>query len=450
MTPVFSARQASALNTRASSDPTAPVRAIIWIYFWLLLLEGALRKWLLPGYSDALFLVRDPVAMVAYVLALRAGVFPLRPAILVLAVIAVVSLVFSLVNDVTVTVALFGLRTNYFHVPLIFVMAQTMDRGDVVRIGRWVLIMAIPIVGLMFVQFESAPNHWVNATAGGGDALQLRGAMGKIRPPGPFSFVAGTVSYFGFVAAFVFAGWLQAGSYSRLLLVAASAALVVAIPISISRSLLLAVLIVVAFGAVALVADPRRVFRTIGPILAGAGLIAVAANTVYVRAFMTRWDESIEAGSGGFYGNVVERMVAPFIEPFMIAADTPLLGHGIGLGTVAGARLMTGKYDFLLSESETSRIILELGPLLGFAFIGWRVWLTLALLGRSWVVLLARKDVLPWLLAGASFLSVLNGQWGPATTLGFSVLGAGLTLAALNDPDEDESDEPEEEILSNT
>lgn len=406
-------------------------------------MEGVLRKWILPQFSDVLFVVRDPVVLVTYFLALRAGVFPLRPAIAFVGVMALASLGLSALNDVPITVVLFGLRTNYFHLPLIFVMAQVMDRGDVVRIGRWVLIMAIPIVALMTVQFDADPTHWVNVTAGQGEGLQLRGALGKIRPPGPFSFVAGTVAYFGLVAAFVLAGWQQRGSYSRWLLVLASLALVVAVPISISRSLLLSVLIVIAFGCAALVRDPRQIFRLLGPILLGAGVITFAANTIYVQAFLTRWDESIEAGSGSFYDNVVARLFQPFIDPFLLAGNVPLEGHGIGVGTMAGARLMTGKLNFLLSESELNRIILELGPLLGFAFIGWRVWLTLHLLRQSWKRLFQQRNVLPWLLAGASFLNVLNGQWGPATTLGFAVFGAGLTLAALNDPEENEFEETE-------
>ncbi len=352
---------------------------------------------------------------------------------MVVALMAGTSLAFSLVNAVPLTVMVFGLRTNYFHLPLIFVMARVMDRRDVIRVGRCVLITAVPITALMMVQFRAAPEDWIN-TAVGGEGLQLRGAMGKIRPAGPFSFVAGTVAYFSLVAAFVFSGWQQAGSYSRRLMLAASLALVVAIPISISRSLLLSVLII-------MLRDPRRIFRLIGPILVGAGIIVLASDTIYVGAFLTRWDESIEAGNGDFYGNVLERMADPFMEPFMVAGDVPLFGHGIGMGTVAGARLMTGEFSFLLGESELTRAIMELGPVLGFVFIGWRAWLTFQLLGRSCMKLLAKWDVLPWLLAGSCFFNVLMGQWGPATTLGFAVFGAGLTLAALNEPEDDESEE---------
>jgi len=50
-----------------------------------------------------------------------------------------------------------------------------------------------------------------------------------------------------------------------------------------------------------------------------------------------------------------------YTQPFQQALNAPLTGHGIGLGTLAGARLTTGKKVFLLAESEWSRIVLGWG-----------------------------------------------------------------------------------------
>ena len=36
---------------------------LLWVYFALLIGEGALRKWVLPGWSDALLVARDPIAV---------------------------------------------------------------------------------------------------------------------------------------------------------------------------------------------------------------------------------------------------------------------------------------------------------------------------------------------------------------------------------------------------
>ena len=413
-------------------DLVAPVKGAIWFYFWLLLGEGILRKWVLPGFSDVLLLVRDPVAVLTYVLALRAGALPWRPALAALAGMVLASVLFSLAADAPLLVILFGLRTDFLHLPLVFVMAATLDRDDIVRIGRWTMIMAVPIGLLMLAQFRAAPESWLNVGAGGGEAGQLRGAMGRIRPPGPFSFISGPVSFYALVAAYACHGWLVRTSHPRWLLWLASIATVVVVPVSISRSLLLGVLIVLAFAGLAAVRHFQRLPRIAGPLLVAAAGLALISDTVYVQAFVTRWDEAAEAGGGSVYSNVVMRFINLFTQPFELAGQVPLFGHGIGMGTLAGARLATGQTLFLLSESELGRVILELGPLLGFAFIAWRVWLAGTLLTGGWRRLLRHGDALPWMLAGASFYGVIVGQWGQTTQLGFAVFGAGLALAALN------------------
>lgn len=426
----------------AAADQRASLTLIrrgLWAYFWLLLLEGALRKWFLPQFSDVLFLIRDPLVVLIYVEALRRGVFPFRPAVAVVALLAVVSFVMATIADPPLSVIFFGLRTNYLHLPLVFVMAEVFTHEDVVRVGKWFLVTAVPVAALMFLQFESAPDAVINAGAGGSLSSQITGSLGKIRPPGPFSFIAGTVQYFGLVSVFVFYGWVQRRVYPRRLLWIATAAVVIAVPISISRSMLMAVAIVAVFGLAATTRDLRRIPGFLGPLLAGVAFFAFAADTVYVQAFTTRWNDSLSATGTTFYSGIVLRLLSTFTEPFDLAADAPLFGYGVGMGTMAGARLMTGKFSFLLSESELSRIILELGPVIGFVFIGWRLWLSLSLLGEGWRTLKRDGDALAWLVTAAVFLPVLSGQWGPSTQLGYAMFGSGLALAAQNLPVEPET-----------
>src|SRR4051812_49856280 len=63
----------------------------IWAYFFLLIFEGVFRKWLLPQYSDVLLVVRDPVVLVIYMLAIKAKLFPRTNWILSLGIIGVLS-----------------------------------------------------------------------------------------------------------------------------------------------------------------------------------------------------------------------------------------------------------------------------------------------------------------------------------------------------------------------
>lgn len=425
------------------------LRASLWLYFGLIIGEGVLRKWVFPQFSDVLFLARDPLVIVIYLLAWHAGRLRWSANLLFLWLLAVLALVFAVAGDTPWPVVAFGLRTNFLHLPLIFVLGATLDRDDVRRYGVACLWLAIAVAVLMVVQFNSPRDALVNIGAGGQESAQILGALDRVRPPGPFSFISGLVLFFNLAAAFVLAAWLHRAGVPRLLLLLATLACIVAVPVSISRSLLFALLVVGAFGLMAALRDTRRLPRYFAPLVVTLVVFVAAADSVYVEAFQTRWDESIASDAGTFRSNVVGRLTDDFTQPFRLALDAPLTGHGIGLGTIAGARLATGRNQFLLAETEWSRIVLELGPLLGFAFIGWRAWLAFALLRRSWWQFVADGDPLSWLLAGAAFLPVLNAQWGPATHLGFAVFTAGLSLAALNAPpeeDETATDAPEERV----
>ncbi len=103
------------------------IRRLIWLYFWLLLLEGALRKWALPSLSNPLLIVRDPVVLLIYILAIRSRVFPRNGWIASLAVIGFLSFALSFIPlwpylppSRIALVSGYGFRSNFLHLPLIF------------------------------------------------------------------------------------------------------------------------------------------------------------------------------------------------------------------------------------------------------------------------------------------------------------------------------------------
>jgi hypothetical protein len=423
------------------------LKPLIWVYFLLLVLEGALRKWIVPGLAEPLLIVRDPVVLAIYFLALSGGTFPFRPAVLALAGLAGFSLVFAMIAGAPIFVAAYGLRINYLHVPLVFLMGAALDHADVVRIGRAALWLTLGITALMLLQYNSGPGSFLNKGIGGGEVGQLGGALGKIRPPGPFSFITGPMAWYPLATAFAFYGWTHPDTYPRRLLVAATAAIVVAVPISISRSLLFSVLVVVVFGLFTVARDVRRLGTVLVPIALAVLMLQVAANQELTAAFSARWEESTVKG-GGVGISIFQRFFNDHFVALSVIGEAPLFGHGIGLGSNVGARFTTGALTFLLAEGEWPKILLELGPILGAAFILFRCWLAAHVLWNAWLGLLRHNDGLAWMLVGASMLIVISGQWAPPTILGFAVFGSGLALAAARgpvEPDDEWEDESEAE-----
>jgi hypothetical protein len=258
--------------------------------------------------------------------------------------------------------------------------------------------------------------------------------------------VNGVVSFYGLALSSLFvvlySTWVR--QRGRLFCMVAGIALVVALPVSISRSLLAGYLLVITALVATLVISRVKLL----PLVSGLAAVVIAfglATTVPAfqdtsAAFLSRWEGAAaasgvdreEVGDIGIATSQLQNRVLPgFTRPFDSLESIPLLGYGVGMGSNVGAQRLGASGGFLLGEGGWEVIIGELGPLLGVLFIVWRVafafWmLKLALRAAS------RGNRLPLILLGASFLDVMSSQLSQPTGLGFTVLSGGLTLAACN------------------
>ncbi|MFZ1220702.1 MAG: hypothetical protein WAO00_15515 [Chthoniobacterales bacterium] len=441
------------MQSATNQKSLTPIRRLIWLYFWLLIFEGTFRKWILPQYSDVLLVIRDPVVLLIYLLALRAHVFPKNRYVIWLGVIAILSWLVSLIVlepylslKPLFLVTGFGFRSNFLHLPLIFVMANVLDLDDLKRFGWWVLIGLIPMAVLLALQFNSSPEAYINRTAGLGDTTQITAGGGKIRPPGTFSFVSGVIFYAALSAAYLLYAALTRGVYRNWLLYAAGLALVVTIGVSGSRSVLLAVLVVVSSLVAIIFLRPSAINQFGRNLLIVVVVLLVAVRLPVfkegVQILSDRFTTVAEEEDKTIAAGLVARMFSGFTEGVLLVSRAPIGGYGLGIGTNGGAKFLTGRFIFLLTEGEWGRVILESGPILGLAFLAWRVMLT-AKLGLFSLRHLKRGEILPIMLYGAGFISLLNGQYGQPTNLGFSCFICGLCLAAGNTKTPPESELPE-------
>jgi len=428
------------------SSSVRAVRILIWTYLVLLVVEGALRKWALPRFSDPLLIIRDPVVLGIYIFAMRARLFRLNAYLVSVGVIALLAFIATIITlypylplQVIFLVDGYGFRSDFLHLPLIFVMAEALDLEDVKKIGRWTLLLAVPIAALMVLQFKASPDSFINKTVGLGEGMQLSTAGGKIRPPATFSFIAGPIFYLSATAAFVIYGALNRAVYPAWLLLAGSGAVVTGVIVSGSRGCVLAVGLVALAILVILVVRPSAMNKIAGTLLALAvvGFLVglFASRLPFLKEGMDvlseRFTTSAEAAETTVVGGLVERVIDGFTEPFKYVFKIPLTGYGLGLGTSGGARFLVGQGGLLFSENEWIRIIAESGAILGLGFIIWRIALTVKLFIVSLRALKA-GEVLSVLLFATALLGTVNGQLGQPTTLGFTMALAGLCLAAAN------------------
>ena len=414
------------------------IRRLIWAYFFLLLFEGAIRKWFLPSsLSPAMAVIRDPLLMYIYWLAFRSGKLPTSPFVISCGVLAVLSFLAGLMPDRnTLFVDLYGARTNFLHMPFIFLLPKFFSAKDVVRMGRWCLLIMIPVSFLMVYQFLSPPDAWINK-ASSEEASQISGGVGKVRPPGIFTFATGAAEFSALCAVFLIYGTMFRSTYPKALLVAGGIALAAGMSSSISRlnitSVGIVVLCLLLFNCMRPGFVPRFIPFFILGVIAFVVLLQLPSIRQGLDAFSDRINDA-SASEGGHLG-FIHRVTGIFTEAYSDTLwDGPIEGRGLGMGTNAGSRLLTGKDSYLLSEGEWQRITLESGPVLGTLYLLWRVVLVLWL-GRRSLGFAYRAQPLPLLLFGACTPLILIGQLGRPTTLGFTVMDAALCVAAMNAPE---------------
>jgi hypothetical protein len=414
----------------------------IWLYLILLIFEGALRKWVLPSLATPLLVIRDPIAIWLLFTAWRYNEFPKTNYIWIIAGMTLFSIFTTItVGHHSIVVALYGARILLFHFPLIFLMGRILNKDDVIKMGRILLYISIPMFMLITLQFYSPQSAFVNKGIGA-DSLGggFSGALGFYRPPGTFSFTTGNTQFFGLVGVFVIYFWLNTKEINQILLIASTVCVIGAIPISISRGLLIQIILSLTFALASVSNNYKLLGRMLLAALCLIILLALLSNVGFigtaVEVLTTRFSNA-SASEGGIDDTIANRIGAGILEPFQ-NSNLPFFGFGLGMGTNAGAQLLTGRADeFLIAEGEWGRLIGEMGAIMGMTVIILRMSMCLTLLFTSFRQI-KFNNLLPWMLVSICFQALAQGQWAQPTALGFGIVMSGFAIAAFTQEDDSE------------
>lgn len=423
-------------NKSTFGNPYKNLKRGIWLYLLLLIFEGALRKWVMPGLATPLLLVRDPVAIWLMIIAWKRGIFVFNiyvVSVFIIATIAFFTAIFF--GHGNFFVAIYGVRTLIVHFPLIFIIGQVFNYDDLLKIGKFIIWLTPPMTVLLFLQFYSPQSSFVNRGIGGDLAGGgFSGALGFFRPPATFSFTNGTALFYSLSACFVFYFWLGPRQYiNKTLLICATLGVLISIPLSISRTLFFSILVTAFFISIAMLRKKKYILQVIVVIILVVGaFVALSQLKVFqtaTEAFTARFSNASET-EGGLQGTLQKRVIQTLIGPISNSGQLPFLGYGVGMGTNVGSMLLTGKNQFLVSETEWGRLIGEMGILMGCCVILMRLILTgkIALAGFRNI---ATGELLPWILTSFCVITMPLAQWAQPTALGFSVFVAGLTIASM-------------------
>ena len=408
------------------------IKKLIWFYFFLLLFEGALRKWFLPGLSQGLLIIRDPVVIWIYYLCFAQGLFPINNKYLIKCfqwVILAVILSF-LINQAHPFTIAYGARTNLLHFPLIFIMARLLNWQDVINFGKAFFILALPMTWVVAQQFQADAEDIMNVAAGG-TGSQLETSGGKVRASGTFTFVSGIVFYYCFTVSYIIYGFLVKGTFPKWMLYLGTSATLLAMVTAGSRAVIAECLQVVACIGFLAYYKPSEFGRITASVFAFTSLALILYSQVDLfkegLAFLSlRFEEAANVEGTpveAYFNRYLQLLVAPYYYSFW----TDWFGNsGLGGATRAGAALGGG---FGGAENSWSRPVLENGLIVGGLFILWRIWITKDLL-LTCIDAIKNGRYLAIFLFGAAGPVLLFGILGQPTNLGFATFGSGLCLAA--------------------
>jgi hypothetical protein len=331
----------------------------------------------------------------------------------------------------TIPVALYGLHSYVLHLPMIFIVAETLDAEDLHRFGRWLLMLSIPMSFLVMAQYRSPGNAWLNAGAGV-ESGQIESAGGHIRPAGTFSYGAGMQCLEVLFAAILLDALMRKGRYPQWLIWTSLIATIAMVPALGSRTVLFTMAALAAFTLFAGISHAARV----ASLLKIAAVLAIVLFLVIqlpifndaVQTMSERWQQS-EKSEGGVQDVLGTRIFGVMEIGLEAAGNTPLLGRGIGMGSSFAAVSTTGEASFMLGETEWERVIPEFGPIAGLLFMGARVAFAFYVILRAFRAL-KRNEPLAWQMVPAVVPILVLDLMEQPTFLGFLVFGVGLCLAA--------------------
>ncbi|HKI02150.1 MAG TPA: hypothetical protein VKK31_09225 [Thermoanaerobaculia bacterium] len=413
-------------------------RAAVQAAMLLLVFEGAIRKWLLPGAQDLVYFAKDALLLGAYAGYFRSRSrwpYPKAPVLYAGLAFAALLGLFQIFNPKlpNFLVGMLGFKAYFLYVPLLFVVPGVFrDDAELARFLKRYVLIVFPVVLLSVAQFFSPAGSILNTYAQPTDAgsISTFGSSKFVRTTGTFSYISGYTSYLLTTTILILiilttTRWRFRGN---LVVYAALGMVMLGIMMSGSRGpvFLLAVVFPVYWWLA--VVRERQSSQTFVRLLLGVGLLVTgltSAGDQAVTAFSQRASSE----------DVSSRLTFPFVSPAHMLPYAGLFGYGIGATHQAAATLTGGiQNPWLINvtpEAETGRVMLELGPLgfftvylvrLALAFFAFRQALRLRVLFHRAVAISAllfllvqipggiifdvTAGVYYWFLAGLVFLAV--------------------------------------------
>lgn len=364
--PIFAAPKGTAVRPGVR----ATVRVGLVMYFLMVILEGAFRKWLLPDANQYIYVAKDVVLAVLCAYAITSiGYLPIPRAMrrsnvgYLFMAFAVYCFVegfnYQLPNTL---LGIWGIRTYVLPMSLVYLVPLGMPDPRVnERMFRRYLWIGIPMAFLCFAQYRLPAGHMLNRYANNELGQKVALVINAVRVTGTFSYISGLGVYVAFQAAALLAvlfadGWrLKRNVWIWLNLLLTIAV----IPMTGSRAI--ALYFVLYLMALAVLGPAARQ-RGASQARFFIGGICVAA--LCVGLFGDAFDRLAERTRTS--GDTRSRFENVVLQPFQFLELAGLFGYGAAATHQAAPALVPGGASYywlprVYFEDEPGRVMLEMG-----------------------------------------------------------------------------------------
>ncbi|MFM6502146.1 MAG: hypothetical protein ACKPHO_10180 [Dolichospermum sp.] len=356
----------------------------------IVVLEGALRKWVLPQASDMIYFLKDIILLGAYLKFYsssepkyhkKSGFFSIT------LFLCTGWCAFQIFNPSlgSPIVGLFGFKTYLFYIPLMWMLpslCQTQE--ELYQFLRNYLLLVIPVAILAILQFFSPIDSPLNVYARnnlGGIAV----AGENVRVTGTFPYIAGYSTYMSFCFTVLIPILsLNQPKIWRIITFIEAFLVVGTSFMSGARGLVLfETLLLVGYFSLLWLTKMSSAINTTKKFILPILLISAVVPVFFrkgIEVFFTRTTTASDSG------NFSERVFSAFGEPVAAMQFKGFDSYGIGathpaIFTLRSALQLYSGEALPPSEGELARVVLEIGL---FGFILWyalRLYLIFSLLG---------------------------------------------------------------------
>lgn len=422
-----------------------------WLYLVLIFVEGAMRKWFMPSLSNVWMMCREPIVIWTVLSLIGTQNLRSRVAKAFMIIGCIMMLTTLTLGHQNVWVAFYGFRIWFFHIPYIFIMSNKLNREDLIRICKFLILVFIPMTVLYVMQWGAPPSSILNASMGGGVEEQgVQAAYGAVRPSGTFGHCVSS-SYYNPLIVSLFCVTLFSSYYKHIFskkhLLIFAVAVVLCLITSVSRGAVIQSILTILFIAsiTILLGNTKTFTKTIVGVIGLFLLFLVLSNVSIegksiVAPITDRFEMAAEQESGTS-GVMSSRVLEPykFWNDKGKLLDPPFFGYGLGTGSNFGTQTLHIVNSFYsdsqawgLGEHSSQIVTNEMGFLFGGIVFFLRIGFCMFLFFSCIKKLKQNKDILPITLWTLSITYFGTGNLNLTMTLGWIVIVMVLLLTSIN------------------